>query len=69
MHHDNDDRRHVMTFRPPPARHWRSYSDDKLPTGAEAASGQCGAAYRRRHRQQPTGAGDHAAQVRRLSAC
>jgi hypothetical protein len=25
-----------MTVRPPPARHWRSYGDDKLPTGAEA---------------------------------
>ena len=23
-------------YRPPPARHWRSYGDDKLPTGAEA---------------------------------
>jgi hypothetical protein len=28
----------VMRFRPPPARHWRSYGGDKLPTGAEALS-------------------------------
>jgi hypothetical protein len=27
-----------MTVRPIPARHWRSYGDDKLPTGAEAMS-------------------------------
>jgi hypothetical protein len=27
-----------MTVRPPPARHWRSYGDDKLPTGAKAMS-------------------------------
>ena len=25
-----------MTARPIPARHWRSYGDDPLPTGAEA---------------------------------
>jgi hypothetical protein len=25
-----------MSYRPPPARHWRSYGDDKLPTAAEA---------------------------------
>jgi hypothetical protein len=25
-----------VTVRPIPARHWRSYGDDKLPTGAEA---------------------------------
>jgi hypothetical protein len=25
-----------MTVRPPPARHWRSYGDHPLPTGAEA---------------------------------
>jgi hypothetical protein len=25
-----------MTLRPIPPRHWRSYGDDKLPTGAEA---------------------------------
>jgi hypothetical protein len=25
----------VTAYRPPPARHWRSYGDDKLPTGAE----------------------------------
>jgi hypothetical protein len=25
-----------MSFRALPARHWRSYGDDKLPTGAEA---------------------------------
>jgi hypothetical protein len=25
-------------YRPPPARRWRSYGDDKLPTGAEAMS-------------------------------
>jgi len=25
-----------MSYRPPPTRHWRSYGDDKLPTGAEA---------------------------------
>jgi hypothetical protein len=25
-----------MTARPVPKRHWRSYGDDKLPTGAEA---------------------------------
>jgi hypothetical protein len=25
-----------MTVRPIPERHWRSYGDDKLPTGAEA---------------------------------
>jgi hypothetical protein len=26
----------VMGLRPPPARHWRSYGDDKLPTPADA---------------------------------
>jgi hypothetical protein len=25
-----------VSYRPPPARHWRSYGDDKLPTAAEA---------------------------------
>jgi hypothetical protein len=25
-----------MTFQPPPARHWRKYGGDPLPTGAEA---------------------------------
>jgi hypothetical protein len=25
-----------VKYRPPPARHWRSYGDDTLPTGAEA---------------------------------
>ena len=28
--------RHVSDFRPPPARHWRSYGADPLPTAAEA---------------------------------
>jgi hypothetical protein len=28
----------VTAYRQPPARHWRSYGDDKLPTGAEAMS-------------------------------
>jgi hypothetical protein len=28
----------VTAYRPPPVRHWRSYGDDKLPTGAEALS-------------------------------
>jgi hypothetical protein len=26
----------VSGYRPPPVRHWRSYGDEKLPTGAEA---------------------------------
>jgi hypothetical protein len=25
-----------MRYRPPPLRHWRSYGEEKLPTGAEA---------------------------------
>jgi hypothetical protein len=34
---DRDRRRVVpMTARPIPKRHWRSYGDDKLPTGQEA---------------------------------
>jgi hypothetical protein len=28
----------MPAYRPPPARHWRSYGDDKLPTGPEAMS-------------------------------
>ncbi|HTI80419.1 MAG TPA: hypothetical protein VL614_08210 [Acetobacteraceae bacterium] len=27
-----------MSFRGPPARHWRSYGDQALPTGAEAVN-------------------------------
>jgi hypothetical protein len=35
MHGDHH-QRHAMSFRAPPKRHWRSYGDQPLPTGAEA---------------------------------